>query len=83
MGKKQLLIMAILAASGCHPVAASEESDCTKEALKEYRTASMEIQGSLRATKTGKAIAQEALDKYIEDKWLECKMKENHNDSNN
>lgn len=81
----RVVILVLLASlSGCHPVLANmDKGDCTKSALAELQEGHKQIaagKGGNKGGDLGKKIAKDAFDRYIEEKWLNCKIQENQND---
>ena len=77
----RVVILILLASlSGCHPVLANmDKGDCTKNALAELQEGHKQIAAG-KGGDLGKKIAKDAFDRYIEEKWLNCKIQENQND---
>lgn len=77
--KKMLICMLPLFAAACQTSPAWAKDDCTAKLSQEYQQEVIRVATS-NIPASAKRIAQEAIDWEFEQKWMECKMKENRDE---
>ena len=80
MSKFRVLLLAMpLMVASCHTSPAWAKDNCTAKLSQEYQQEVDRVATSNKPT-SAKRIAQEAIDWEFEQKWMECKMKENRDE---
>ena len=74
-----MICMLPLFVVACHTSPAWAKDNCTAKLSQEYQQEVVRVATS-NITASAKRIAQEAIDWEFEQKWMECKMKENRDE---
>ena len=77
--KKMVICMLPLFVVACHVSPAWAKDNCTAKLSQEYQQEVVRVVTS-SIPASAKRIAQEAIDWEFEQKWMECKMKENRDE---